>query len=181
MTRLPVTKTPKPYVGGAFIRSESGRVFAASDARGAFFANIPQCSRKDLRNAVEAAAKAGPGWARRTPYNRGQILYRLGEMLEARSAEMAAMLVRFGAGRAAASREVAATVDRLVHYAGWADKYEQVLGGVNPVASPHFNFTVTEPMGVVGVIAPDEPALLGLVTLLASVIVSGNTVVALAS
>ncbi|MFM1749228.1 MAG: NAD/NADP-dependent betaine aldehyde dehydrogenase [Verrucomicrobiota bacterium] len=181
MTRLPVTKTPKPYVGGAFIRSESGRVFAASDARGAFFANIPQCSRKDLRNAVEAAAKAGPGWARRTPYNRGQILYRLGEMLEARSAEMAAMLVRFGAGRAAASREVAATVDRLVHYAGWADKYEQVLGGVNPVASPHFNFTVTEPMGVVGVIAPDEPALLGLVTLLAPVIVSGNTVVALAS
>jgi aldehyde dehydrogenase (NAD+) len=168
-------------VGGAFIRSESGRVFAASDARGAFFANIPQCSRKDLRNAVEAAAKAGPGWARRTPYNRGQILYRLGEMLEARSAEMAAMLVRFGAGRAAASREVAATVDRLVHYAGWADKYEQVLGGVNPVASPHFNFTVTEPMGVVGVIAPDEPALLGLVTLLAPVIVSGNTVVALAS
>ncbi len=181
MTRLPVSKTPKPYVGGAFIRSESGRVFAASDARGAFFANIPQCSRKDLRNAVEAAAKAGPGWARRTPYNRGQILYRLGEMLEARSAEMAAMLVRFGAGRAAASREVAATVDRLVHYAGWADKYEQVLGGVNPVASPHFNFTVTEPMGVVGVIAPDEPALLGLVTLLAPVIVSGNTVVALAS
>ena len=181
MTRLPVTKTPKPYVGGAFIRSESGRVFAASDARGAFFANIPQCSRKDLRNAVEAAAKAGPGWARRTPYNRGQILYRLGEMLEARSAEMAAMLVRFGAGRAAASREVAATVDRLVHYAGWADKYEQVLGGVNPVASPHFNFTVTEPMGVVGVIAPDEPALLGLLTLLAPVIVSGNTVVALAS
>ena len=181
MIRLPVTKTPKPYVGGAFIRSESGRVFAASDARGAFFANIPQCSRKDLRNAVEAAAKAGPGWVRRTAYNRGQILYRLGEMLEARSAEMAAMLVRFGAGRAAASREVAATVDRLVHYAGWADKYEQVLGGVNPVASPHFNFTVTEPMGVVGVIAPDEPALLGLVTLLAPVIVSGNTVVALAS
>ena len=181
MIRLPVTKTPKPYVGGAFIRSESGRVFAASDARGAFFANIPQCSRKDLRNAVEAAAKAGPGWARRTPYNRGQILYRLGEMLAARSAEMAARRVRYGAGRAAASREVAATVDRLVHYAGWADKYEQVLGGVNPVASPHFNFTVTEPMGVVGVIAPDEPALLGLVTLLAPVIVSGNTVVALAS
>jgi aldehyde dehydrogenase (NAD+) len=181
MTRLPVTKTPKPYVGGAFIRSESGRVFAVSDARGAFFANIPQCSRKDLRNAVEAAAKAGPGWARRTAYNRGQILYRLGEMLEARSAEMAATLVRFGADRAAASREVAASVDRLVHYAGWADKYEQVLGGVNPVASPHFNFTVTEPMGVVGVIAPDEPALLGLVTLLAPVIVSGNTVVALAS
>jgi len=181
MIRLPVTKTPKPYVGGAFIRSESGRVFAASDARGAFFANIPQCSRKDLRNAVEAAAKAGPGWARRTAYNRGQILYRLGEMLEARSAEMAAMLVRFGAGRAAASREVAATVDRLVHYAGWADKYEQVLGGVNPVPSPHFNFTVTEPMGVVGEIAPDEPALLGLVTLLAPARATRITVAAPAS
>ena len=110
------------------------------------------------------------------------MLFRsLGEMLEARSAEMAATLVRFGAARAAAAREVAASVDRLVHYAGWADKYEQVLGGVNPVASPHFNFTVTEPMGVVGVIAPDEPALLGLVTLLAPIIVSGNTVVALAS
>ena len=181
MPRLPVTKTPKPYVGGAFIRSESGRTRPLHDAAGAFLAHVPLCTRKDLRNAVEAAAKAGPGWARRTAYNRGQILYRLGEMLEARSAEMAAMLVRFGAGRAAASREVAATVDRLVHYAGWADKYEQVLGGVNPVASPHFNFTVTEPMGVVGVIAPDEPALLGLVTLLAPVIVSGNTVVALAS
>ena len=181
MTRIPVTKTPKPYVGGAFIRSESGRVFPVQDARGAFFAHVPQCSRKDLRNAVEAAAKAGPGWARRTAYNRGQILYRLGEMLEARRAEMVETLVRFGTARAAATREVDAATDRLVHYAGWADKYEQVLGNVNPVASPHFNFTVTEPMGVVGVIAPDAPALLGLISLVAPVIVSGNTVVALAS
>ncbi len=181
MPRLTVTKTPKPYVGGAFIRSESGRVFPVQDARGAFFAHVPQCSRKDLRNAVEAAAKAGPGWARRTAYNRGQILYRLGEMLEARRAEMIDTLVRFGTGRAAATREVDAATDRLVHYAGWADKYEQVLGNVNPVASPHFNFTVTEPMGVVGVIAPDAPALLGLISLVAPVIVSGNTVVALAS
>ncbi len=181
MPRLTVTKTPKPYVGGAFIRSESGRVFPVHAARGAFFAHVPQCSRKDLRNAVEVAAKAGPGWARRTAYNRGQILYRLGEMLEARRAEMIDTLARFGAARAAATREVDAATDRLVHYAGWADKYEQVLGNVNPVASPHFNFTVTEPMGVVGVIAPDAPALLGLISLVAPVIVSGNTVIVLAS
>jgi aldehyde dehydrogenase (NAD+) len=181
MTRLPITKTPKPYVGGAFIRSESGRTYSLPDAAGNFFANVPQCTRKDLRNAVEAAAKAGPGWAKRTAYNRGQILYRLGEMIEARRAELIDTLVRFGAGRGAAGREVDATTDRLVYYAGWADKYEQVLGNVNPVASPHFNFTVTEPMGVVGVIAPDAPALLGLVSLFAPVIVSGNTVVAVAS
>ncbi|MFM1851094.1 MAG: hypothetical protein RIS54_778 [Verrucomicrobiota bacterium] len=181
MTRLPITKTPKPYVGGAFIRSESGRTYALNDAKGEFFANIPQCTRKDLRNAVEAAAKAGPGWAKRTAYNRGQILYRLGEMVEARRAELIDTLVRFGATKGAAAREVDACSDRLVYYAGWADKYEQVLGNVNPVASPHFNFTVTEPMGVVGVIAPDAPALLGLISLVAPVITSGNTVVAAVS
>jgi len=181
MPRLPITKTPKVYVGGAFIRSESGRTFPLRDARGRLIGHVPQCTRKDLRNAVEAAAKAGPGWARRTAYNRGQILYRLGEMLEARRAEMIDTLARFGTTRAAATREVDAATDRLVHYAGWADKYEQVLGNVNPVASPHFNFTVTEPMGVVGVIAPDAPALLGLISLVAPVIVSGNTVVVLAS
>lgn len=181
MTRLPITKTPKPYVGGAFIRSESGRTYPLADARGNFFAHIPQCTRKDLRNAVEAAAKAGPGWARRTAYNRGQILYRLGEMLEARRLEMIDTLVRFGVAAGAAAREVDAATDRLVYYAGWADKYEQVLGNTNPVASPHFNFTVTEPMGVVGVIAPDAPSLLGLISLVAPIIVSGNTVVALAS
>ncbi len=181
MTRLPVTKTPKPYVGGAFIRSESGRTFALKDASGAFFANIPQCTRKDLRNAVEAAAKAGPGWAKRTAYNRGQILYRLGEMLEARRQEMSDTLARFGAARNAAAREVDVAIDRLIYYAGWADKYEQVLGNVNPVASAHFNFTVTEPMGVVGVIAPDTPPILGLISLVAPIITSGNTVIALAS
>jgi aldehyde dehydrogenase (NAD+) len=180
-TRLPITKTPKVYVGGAFIRSESGRTFPIRDAAGDFFANIPQCTRKDLRNAVEAAAKAGPGWARRTPDNRGQILYRLGEMLEARQADMAAALAVGGATRAAAAKEITTTVDRLIYYAGWADKYEQVLGNVNPVASPHFNFTVTEPMGIVGVLAPDEAPLLGLVSLFAPAITSGNTVVALAS
>ena len=181
MNRLPITKTPKVYVGGAFIRSESGRTFAIKDAGGRFFANVPQCTRKDLRNAVEAAAKAGPGWAKRTPYNRGQILYRLGEMLEARKADMADALLLGGGSKSAAAKEIAAAVDRLIYYAGWADKYEQVLGSVNPVAAPYFNFTVTEPMGIVGVIAPDEAPLLGLVSLVAPVIVSGNTVVALAS
>ncbi len=181
MSRLPITKTPKVYVGGAFIRSESGRTYPLKDAAGDFYANIPQCTRKDLRNAVEVAAKAGPGWARRTAYNRGQILYRLGEMLEARSAEMAQAIVLGGGSLATANREVSAAVDRLIYYAGWADKYEQVLGNVNPVASPHFNFTVTEPMGIVGVIAPDAAPLLGLLSLVAPIITSGNAVVALAS
>ena len=181
MSRLPITKTPKVYVGGAFIRSESARVFPLKDAAGNFYANIPQCTRKDLRNAVEAAAKAGPGWAKRTGYNRGQILYRLGEMLEARAGEMADAIQLGGASKAAAAREVAASVDRLIHYAGWADKFEQVLGSVNPVASPYFNFTVTEPLGIVGVIAPDTAPLLALVSLFAPAITSGNTVVALAS
>ena len=181
MTRLPITKTPKVYVGGAFIRSESARTFPLQDAAGNFFANIPQCTRKDLRNAVEVAAKAGPGWAKRTPYNRGQIIYRLAEMLEARKADMADALAVGGASKSAASKETAATIDRLIYYAGWADKYEQVLGNVNPVASPHFNFTVTEPMGIVGILAPEEAPLLALVSLIAPAVTSGNTVVALAS
>ncbi len=193
MTRLPITKTPKVYVGGAFIRSESARTFPLNDAAGNFFANIPQCTRKDLRNAVEAAAKAGPGWAKRTPYNRGQIIYRLGEMLEARKADMLdALLIgggvpspRNGNGRPLskmqATREITATIDRLIYYAGWADKYEQVLGNVNPVAAPYFNFTVTEPMGIIGLLAPEEASLLALVSLIAPAITSGNTVVALAS
>ena len=180
-SRLPITKTPKVYVGGAFIRSESARTFPLKDAAGNFFANIPQCTRKDLRNAIEAAAKAGPGWAKRTPYNRGQIIYRLGEMLEARKADMADALAVGGATKSAATKEITATIDRLIYYAGWADKYEQVLGNVNPVASPHFNFTVTEPMGIVGILAPEEAPLLALVSLIAPAITSGNTVVALAS
>src|SRR5260221_179323 len=149
MSRLPITKTPKVYVGGAFIRSESARTFPLADAAGKFFANIPQCTRKDLRNAVEAAAKAGPGWAKRTPYNRGQILYRLAEMLEARAADMADALAVGGARKAAATREITASVDRLIYYAGWADKYEQV--------------------GIVGLLAPDEAPLLALVSLFAPV------------
>jgi aldehyde dehydrogenase (NAD+) len=182
--RLPITKTPKVYVGGAFIRSESGRVYAINEdgkKDGKFFANIPQCTRKDLRNAVEAAAKAGPDWAKRTPYNRGQILYRLGEMVEARGAEMVDALMVGGVSKGDAEKEVAATVDRLIYYAGWADKYAQVDGNTNPVAGPYFNFTVPEPMGIVGVIAGDEDPLLGLISQIAPVIVSGNTVVALVS
>jgi acyl-CoA reductase-like NAD-dependent aldehyde dehydrogenase len=187
MSRIPVTKTPKVYVGGQFIRSESGRVFAVREAgsgkrEGALLGNIPQCTRKDLRNAVEAAAKAGPDWSKRTPYNRGQIIYRLGEMLEARSAEMADALVVSGAGtKTTALKEVAATVDRLIYYAGWSDKYEQVLGNTNPVAGPFFNFTVAEPMGIVGIIADDSSPLLGLLSQIAPVIIAGNTCVCLAS
>ena len=175
---LKITKTVKCYVGGAFIRSESGRVVPLTDSQGEFLCNIPLCSRKDLRNAVEAAAKAGSIWAKRSPYNRAQILYRIAEMLESRSDEMAAAI---GDPASAGSLELRATIDRIVHYAGWADKYEQVLGSVNPVASPHFNFTVTEAMGIVGIIAPETPSLLGLLSLILPAIVSGNTVVALAS
>src|SRR5436305_13873329 len=187
MTRIPVTKTPKVYVGGQFIRSESGRVFPVREAGGGkretrLLGNIPQCTRKDLRNAVEGAAKAGPDWAQRTPYNRGQILYRLGEMLESRSEEMAEALVMSGAAnKAAARKEVTAAVDRLIYYAGWSDKYEQVLGNTNPVAGPVFNFTVAEPMGIIGVIADDAFPLLGLLSQIAPVIIAGNTCVCLAS
>lgn len=169
---LAIPKTPKCYVGGAFIRSESGRVYEMKDASGEFIAHIPLCSRKDLRNAVEAAAKAGPGWVKRSPYNRAQILYRLAEMLESRASEMAGVT---------GSDETRATIERIIHFAGWADKYEQVLGSVNPVATSHFNFTITEPVGIVGILAPETSPLLALMTLILPAIVSGNTVVALAS
>ncbi len=178
---LTITKTPKCYVGGAFIRSESGQVAPLNDPSGAFFANIPLCTRKDLRNAVEAAAKAGPAWASRNAYNRGQILYRLAEMLEARAAEMSEAVSLGGVSPKDADREVRAAIERIVHYAGWTDKYQALLGSVNPVSSPHFNFTVTEPMGIIGIIAPDEVPLLGLLSLVLPAITSGNTVVALAS
>ncbi len=179
--RLPITKTPKCYVGGSFIRSESGRVAPLNDAAGGFLANIPLCTRKDLRNAVEAAAKAGPGWAGRNAYNRGQILYRLAEMLEARAAEMTDAVLLGGGSRSEAALEVTASIDRIVHYAGWTDKFQALLGSVNPVASSHFNFTVTEPMGIIGIIAPDDAPLLGLLSLIMPAITGGNTVVALAS
>lgn len=184
-SRLPITKTPKVYVGGAFIRSESGRVypiFEDGKTDGKFYANIPQCTRKDIRNSVEAAAKAGPDWAKRTPYNRGQIIYRLAEMLEGRVDEMVnAITVASSISKRDAEKEVAASIDRLIYYAGWADKYAQVVGNTNPVAGPFFNFTVPEPMGIIGVICGDRDPLLGLISQIAPVIVSGNTVIALAS
>lgn len=180
---LSITKTPKCYLGGKFIRSESGRVYPLTNSAGEFFANIPLCSKKDLRNAIEAAAKAGPGWTARSPYNRAQILYRFAEMLEARAAEMADAL-SLGTPDSKpipAAEEVRASVERIVHFAGWADKFEQVLGSVNPVASPHFNFTLTEPLGVVGILAPEQAPLLALLTLILPAITGGNAVVALAS
>ena len=180
--RVPVAKTPKVYVGGEFIRSESGRTYPINGDDGAFFANIPLCTRKDLRNAVEAAAKAGSSWAKRTPYNRAQIVYRLAEMLESRSDEMAAAIASPGGSSLDNARdEVSAAVDRLIYYAGWADKFEQVLGNTNPVSGPFFNFTVVEPVGIVGVIVDDSSPLLALISQVAPVIVSGNAVVVLAS
>ena len=182
MSRLAITKTPKCYVGGAFIRSESNRTYELHDADGTFFANIPLCTRKDVRNAVEAAAKAGASWSKRTAYNRGQILYRIAEMLEARSPELVeAHFPATTTERKRAAAEVSAAIDRTVHYAGWTDKYESLLGSVNPVSSPHFNFTLIEPMGVIAVAAPDEAPLLALLSLVLPVITTGNSAVALVS
>ena len=167
MTRLPVKKTYKLFVGGAFPRSESGRTYEAEGQ------NVARGSRKDARDAVQAARKAQAGWAAATAYNRGQVLYRVAEMVEARAAEFGELC----SGR----DEVERAIDRTVWYAGWADKLPQVLGGSNPVAGPYFNFTVPEPTGVVAVLAPEEPALLGLVTRLLPPLVGGNAVVAVAS
>jgi acyl-CoA reductase-like NAD-dependent aldehyde dehydrogenase len=167
MSRLPVKKTYKLFIGGAFPRSESGRTYEAEGQ------NVARASRKDARDAVRAARAAQPGWAAATAYNRGQVLYRLAEMVEARVPEFAELCD----GRI----EVERAIDRIVWYAGWADKLPQVLGGSNPVAGPYFNFTVPEPTGVVAVLAPEEPALLGLVSRLIPPLVGGNAVVALAS
>jgi acyl-CoA reductase-like NAD-dependent aldehyde dehydrogenase len=167
MTRLPVKKTYKLYIGGAFPRSESGRSLEVEGQ------NIARASRKDVRDAVRAAREAFPGWSGRTAYNRGQILYRAAEMMEARSADLAAV--------SSGPEEVAAAVDTMVWYAGWADKLAQALGSANPVSGPYFNFTVPEPTGVVGTLCPEEPPLAGIVARLAPAIVSGNAVVAVAS
>jgi acyl-CoA reductase-like NAD-dependent aldehyde dehydrogenase len=167
MSRLPVRKTYKLFIGGAFPRSESGRTYEAEGQ------NVARASRKDVRDAVRAARAAQPGWAAATAYNRGQVLYRLAEMVEARTAEFA--------GLCSGPEEVERAIDRIVWYAGWADKLAQVLGGSNPVAGPYFNFTIPEPTGVVAVLAPDEPALLGLVTRLVPPLVGGNAVVAVVS
>jgi acyl-CoA reductase-like NAD-dependent aldehyde dehydrogenase len=167
VSRLPIKKTYKLFVGGAFPRSESGRTYEAEGQ------NVARGSRKDVRDAVKAARGAQPGWASATAYNRGQVLYRLAEMVEARVPEFAELCT--------GSAEVERDIDRIVWYAGWADKLPQVLGGTNPVAGPYFNFTLPEPTGVVAVLAPDEPPLLGLVTRLIPPLVGGNAVVAVAS
>ena len=179
--RLPVSKTYKIYIDGKFPRTESGRYYALEDRNGSVIANVCRASRKDFRNAVVAARKAVDGWSSASAYMRGQILYRIAEMLEGRAEQFASELVRQGVAKRAAAAEVDAAIDRLIYYAGWADKYQQVFSAVNPVASSHFNFSVLEPTGVVGLLAPEESGLLGLVSNLAPAIVGGNTCVTLAS
>ena len=175
--RLPVAKTYKLFIDGAFPRSESGRTFPVHGPDGTLLANAARASRKDLRDAVRTARAAQDGWAARTAYNRGQVLYRVAEMLEGRRAELATLLSDTGLPIEAAEGEVEASIDRWVWYAGWSDKVHHVLGTVNPVAGPYFNFTVPEPTGVVGLVASPRPALLGLVSRLVPAIVGGNAVV----
>jgi acyl-CoA reductase-like NAD-dependent aldehyde dehydrogenase len=180
--RLAVRKTYKLYIGGAFPRSESGRSYVVTDHQGAFLANAAMASRKDARDAAVAARKAFAGWSGATAYNRGQVLYRVAELLEGRRAQFTAE-VRSAEGLGARQAEalVGATIDRWVWYAGWADKIAQVRGSANPVAGPYFNFSLPEPTGVVAVIAPEASSLLGFVSVVAPAVVTGNTVVALAS
>jgi acyl-CoA reductase-like NAD-dependent aldehyde dehydrogenase len=180
--RLAVRKTYKLYIGGAFPRSESGRSYVVSDSDGAFLANAAHGSRKDVRDAVVAARKAQPRWSGATAYNRGQVIYRVAEMLDGRRSQFADEVASSeGTSRDEATASVDAAVDRLVWYAGWADKLAQVAGSSNPVAGPFFNFSVPEPTGVVGVVCPQSSSLLGLVSVLTPVIVTGNTSVVLAS
>ncbi|MCW2903741.1 MAG: Aldehyde Dehydrogenase [Streptosporangiaceae bacterium] len=175
--RVSVLKTYKLFIAGAFPRSESGRSYVVTDAKGNFVANASRASRKDVRDSVSAARKAFGGWSQRTAYNRGQILYRIAEMLEGRRSQFVDELRATGAAKATAGAEVDAAIDRWIWYAGWADKIGAVAGSANPVSGPYFNFSTPEPTGVVGVIAPDSP-LLGLVSVIAPAIVSGNTCVA---
>ncbi|HYS53296.1 MAG TPA: aldehyde dehydrogenase family protein [Thermoanaerobaculia bacterium] len=181
MPRLNVRKTYKLYISGEFPRSESGRFYPVRTKGGDLLANACRGSRKDLRNAIQAARKAFAGWSGKTAYNRGQILYRIAEVCESRAGELADELRRQGMTVAEARKEISAVIDRWVYYAGWSDKYAQVAGSVNPVAGPYYNFTVPEPTGVVGVVAPEEPSLLGLVSRIAPALVGGNTVVAIPS
>ncbi|HEY3088125.1 MAG TPA: aldehyde dehydrogenase family protein [Jatrophihabitantaceae bacterium] len=175
--RLRVRKTYKLYIGGAFPRSESGRSYPVTGRDGTTLAHAAQASRKDVRDAVVAARKAFAGWSRTTAYNRGQVLYRVAEMLDGRREQFAAEVAAAGDDPST----VDAAIDRWVWYAGWADKYAQVVGATNPVAGPYFNFSLPEPTGVVGVLAPQESSLLGLVSVIAPVIVTGNAAVVVAS
>ena len=179
--RLEVMKTHKLFIGGAFPRSESGRSYVVSSATGEFLANAAWASRKDVRDAVVAARGAQPGWAAATAYNRGQVLYRVAELLEARRSQFVdEVCAAEGATKRQAVAQVDAAIDRWVWYAGWSDKLAQVAGSSNAVAGPYFNFSVPEPTGVIGVVAPTDASLLGLVSVVAPVLVAGNTVVAIA-
>ena len=179
--RLSVAKTYKLYIGGKFPRTESGRTFEARSHSGDLLANLCQASRKDLREAVVVARKAFPGWAKRSGYNRGQILYRIAEMMEGRIDQLVNEVSSQGVSPQKALKEVETSIERFLHYAGWADKYAQVHSSVNPVSSSHFNFSVPEPMGIVGMIPPNEPSLLGLATLLAPALAGGNVAISLVS
>jgi acyl-CoA reductase-like NAD-dependent aldehyde dehydrogenase len=177
--RLDVRRTAKLFIGGEFPRSESGRSYEVHSHEGTLLAWAARASRKDLRDAVKAARSAFPGWSGKTAYNRGQVLYRVAELMQGRRAQFEQELADAGASDPA--RGVAAAIDRWVWYAGWADKIGQVMGGTNPVAGPYFNFTIPEPTGLVGIVAPQDRSLLGLVSRLAPAIVSGNTAVVVAS
>jgi acyl-CoA reductase-like NAD-dependent aldehyde dehydrogenase len=179
--RIGVLKTYKLYIDGKFPRTESGRYYELKSSKGAVLANISWSSKKDLRDAVTAARAAFAKWSKTTAYNRGQILYRMAEMMEGRSAQFRTELEQQGLSAKEASEEVSASIDRLIHYAGWSDKYQQIFSSVNPVASSHFNFSILEPTGVVTVVTPESSSLLGFISAIAPVICGGNTVVALAS
>ncbi len=179
--RLEVLKTYKLYIGGQFPRTESGRYYVPVNGEGRKLGNICLASRKDFRDAVSAARTAFAGWSGRTAFNRSQILYRVAEMLEGRKTQFTEELMLQGSPRGQAAKELELSIDRLIHYAGWCDKYQQLFSSVNPVAGPHFNFSVPEPMGVVSIIAPQDSSLLGLVSVIAPVIAGGNTCVVLAS
>jgi len=179
--RLPVMKTYKIFIGGKFPRTESGRYYQPKGADGKPLANICRSSRKDVRDAVIAARGAANGWTGRSAFNRGQILYRIGEMLEGRRAQFVHELTLHGSTAQQANEEVSAAIDRWIHYAGWCDKYQALFSSVNPVNSSHFNFSVLEPTGVVGIMAPEGSALLGLVSMVAPVIAGGNTCIVVAS
>ena len=181
MARLEVLKTYKIYVGGKFPRTESGRFYTATNSKGESLANVCLSSRKDFRDAESAARTAFDDWGSRAAFNRGQILYRIAEMLEGRKAQFIDELVKQGSSKVAAEAEVDLSIDRLIYYAGWCDKFQQLFSSVNPVASSHFNFSVPEPTGVVSVIAPQSTSLIGLVSVIAPVIAGGNTCIVLGS
>jgi len=181
MSRLDILKTYKLYIGGKFPRTESGRYYPIYGKKENLLANICLASRKDFRNAVVIARKAQESWANASALNKGQILYRIAEMLEGRKEQFISELIAQGDSKKAAKNEVEAAIDRLVYYAGWSDKYQQIFSAVNPVSSAHFNFSMLEPVGVVSIIAPEEQSLLGLVSVVAPAIVGGNTVIILAS